>query len=263
MSNIIRGYQGAVFQGARRNYRPGIGWTTSSRYACPDIATAQGLAGANAGGQLHVDLDDAGPPYIVEIGSPDDGTNDPQQDVEISTYELTAIDETPDIFESELFRGISNEDHKNAVRLYRNSAQSQDDWDALIDPTFGAGTGNDAYTVAELIRNGQDSFYAAKTEFRWTRTVSDSILPTSSAQAFDSVAKIFTTDKLNSSVAPPAAWQVAIVNSAENIAAAGTGYAVGWLKYQPTITRKGLNKNEISLRWILNTWNTALYGSAV
>ena len=277
MSATIRGYQGAVFQGSRRSFRPGVGWQTVSRFACPDAGVAQGLAGANSGGSNHVDLDDSGPPYMVEIASPDDGTNEEQP--EISIYELSAMDETPDIYESALFRQLDLNDtatgttnfEKGRIRNYRNSAQSTADWsqwvelpytDDITNLTYPALTG-DALALARMIRNGQDSFYRATSEFRWTRTVTDAQLATASAQAFNSVARIFTSSTLNSSVAPPLAWQSAVTNATTGITAQGTGYSVGWLKYQPTITRKGLNKNEIALRWILNSWNTALYGAAI
>lgn len=280
----IRGFQGAVLQGSRRSFRPGIGWQTVSRFACPDVGVAQGLAGANSGGANYVDLDDSGPPYIVEIATPDDGTSEEQP--EVSIYELSAVDETPDIYESALFRNLDTNDagaqtsehEKSRIRNYRNSAQGLDDWQTwiasplvqegpslgpFVAPTTFPALAGDALEVAKLIRNGQDSFYRATSEFRWTRTVTDAQLPTASAQAFDSVARIFTTATLNSSVAPPVAWQSAVTNAATGITAKGANYSVGWLKYQPTITRKGLNKNEIALRWILNSWNTALYGAAI
>ena len=267
--SIIRGLNGAVFQGARRTYTPGVGWASVSRYAVPTLAGAQSLAGANAGGQSSVDLDESGPPYIVEISSPDSGTG--EEEAEVSIYELPALDETPDLLESQPFRNLDSA-QKNAIRRYRKSQQNPDDWKVVTNgaPADGdleavealSGTG---LSLAKHIRNGQDQFYRPTCEFRWTRTVSDAQLPTASAQAFNSVARIFTTSTLINSVAPPAAWQSAIANaeSAASIASGGSNYTVGWLKYQPTITRKGLNKSDIALRWVLSSWSTVIYGVAV
>lgn len=261
MAAIVKGLS-VVYSGPRRRFTPGVGWTTFERYEFSNSADANAFAGAQAAAGLIVDLDDRAPSYPVEVAAPDSGGGSGDEVVDI--YELPPLDEQVDIVSSLPFAELIPE-IQSGLRAYLadTSDTAYEDFDAAIAasghpaPDIAAGRG-----MLLLMHKGTRSFTKPTTEFRWTRIVSDSRLTAGLSGAYDSINMIFETPTLIASVAPPTVWSNAITAAAAAIPAATGNYNKGWLKMQPAITRRGLNRNEITLRWILENWSNDLYYTA-
>lgn len=246
-----------VYSGPRRRYTPGIGWTTFDRYEFTNSADANAFAGAQAALGLVVDIDDRAPTYPVEVAAPDSGSGGADEVVDI--YELPPLDTEKDITESPAFQAL-NQDTQALIKSYR-SDPSQDNYDAAEIELAANAAG---LIVLRLIRKGTTGYLAPSVEFRWTRIVSDSGLPSASAGAYSGVGTIFTTAALTGAIGGlPAAWSTAIGNAASSYPnptnTDGVTYIKGWLKQQSNIVRRGINRNELTLRWILGNWSDDLY----
>ena len=255
MPAIVKGAS-AVYSGPRRRYTPGLGWTTFERYEFSNSADANAFAGAQAALGLVVDIDDRAPSYPVEVAAPDSGTSSEDEVVDI--YELPPLDTEKDVVESPAFQALDTTDQK-IIKAYR-SDPSDSNYDAAVDFPISAG----GLILLKLIRKGTTGYLAPSVEFRWTRVVGDSGLASASAGAYSGVGTIFTTAALTGAIGGlPAAWSTAITNAAAShpnpTNSDGVSYTKGWLKQQSNIVRRGINRNELTLRWILGNWSDDLY----
>ena len=256
MPAIVKGAS-AVYSGPRRRYTPGLGWTTFERYEFSNSADANAFAGAQAALGLVVDIDDRAPSYPVEVAAPDSGTSSEDEVVDI--YELPPLDTEKDIAESPLYQSL-NQDTQALLTAYRSDPTQENYEAAEIELASNA---NGLLTL-RLIRKGTTGYLAPSVEFRWTRIVGDSGLASASAGAYSGVGTIFTTAALTGAIGGlPAAWSTAITNAAASHPSPtnsdGVSYTKGWLKQQSNIVRRGINRNELTLRWILGNWSDDLY----
>jgi hypothetical protein len=256
MPAIVKGLS-SVYSGPRRRYTPGIGWTTFDRYEFSNSADANAFAGAQAALGLIVDLDDRAPAYPVEVASPDSGAG--TEDDVVDIYELPPLDTEKDIVESPLFQSLTSAEQR-AIKEY--IANQTDDGYTTAEDIVTTGP---ALSTLKLIRNGTNSFLYPTVEFRWTRVVGDSGLASAASGAYSGVATVFTTAGLIASIGGlPAAWSSAITNAAASFPNPSNQtnepqYTKGWLKQQSNIVRRGINRNELSLRWVLGNWSDDLY----
>lgn len=253
MPSIVKGSAGPVYSGIRKRFIPGVGWTSAHVYQFSNSVDANAFAATAAAGNTNiVDVDDR-VPYTVEISSPnaDGGTGG---DDAVDIYELPPLDIEKDIVESPLFQALDGTDQQ-VIRAYR-ADPSDANYDAAVDfPVTAAGL-----VVLNLIRAGTSNYYAPSVEFRWTRIVSDNGLPTAASGAYSGVGSVFTTAGLTGAIGGlPAVWATAITSAAGAYPAPVTGYSKGWLKQQSNIVRRGTNRNELTLRWILGNWSDDLY----
>ena len=252
MPAIVKGAS-AVYSGPRRRYTPGLGWTTFERYEFSNSADANAFAGAQAALGLVVDIDDRAPSFPVEVAAPDSGTSSEDEVVDI--YELPPLDTERDILESPAFQALS-EVSQSLIRGYRTDSSDTNYYATKSD----LGTDTAALALLDLMRKGTGAWLAPTVEFRWTRIVGDSGLSAASAGAYSGVATVFTTANLIASIGGlPASWSTAITNAAASHPNPVTGYTKGWLKQQSNIVRRGINRNELTLRWILGNWSDDLY----
>lgn len=253
MPSIVKGSAGPVYSGIRKRFVPGVGWTSAHVYQFSNSVDANAFAAAQAAGNVNiVDVDDR-VPYTVEVSSPtSDGGSGSDDAVDI--YELPPLDIEKDIVESPLFQDLNATD-QTVIKAYR-ADPSDANYDAAVSfPVTSAGL-----VVLGLIRKGTVSYYAPSVEFRWTRIVSDGGLPAASAGAYSGVGAVFTTGQLTAAIGGlPAVWANAIGDAATAYPPAVTGYTKGWLKQQSNIVRRGTNRNELTLRWILGNWSDDLY----
>lgn len=259
MPPIVKGQAGPVYSGIRKRYIPGVGWTSAHVYQFSNSVDANAFAATAAAGNTNiVDVDDR-VPYTVEVSSPNaDGGVGGDEAVDI--YELPPLDIEKDIVESPLFQNLGAY-AQTLIRAYWRS----DTREAYDYAATNLASDNDALAVLRLTRDGSRLYYAPSVEFRWTRIVSDGGLPTASAGAYSGVGAVFTTAQLTAAIGGlPAVWATSIANAAgaypnpSNIVGQPQ-YTKGWLKQQSNIVRRGTNRNELTLRWILGNWSDDLY----
>ena len=189
---------------------------------------------------------------------PDSGSGTPEEDV-VDIYELPPLDTEKDITESPLFQALDSTD-QTVIKAYRADPTDANYAAAVDFPVTAAGL-----IVLDLIRKGTTGYLDPSVEFRWTRIVGDTGLPAAAAGAYDSVAEIYTTAQLTGSIGGlPGVWATAISAAASAYPNPSNQinqpqYTKGWLKQQSNIVRRGVNRNEITLRWILGNWSSDLY----
>jgi hypothetical protein len=253
MSAIVLGQQGMVFRGTGRRYVPGQGDSTTFVYETGNLSQAdsfystQRAAGGNA-----VSISPDGPPWVVEIATPDTGTNDP--DSFEDQWELPDVDVTKSIFELDSFRALSAAEQTALQSLSNDPGQ---DYDAILAEL----TSNNAIDFSLLILRGTNEIQAPTAGLRWTRIVSRNYSAISGA--FSSVNRIFSLGTIQNFSTIPASISAAVSAAQGNIPSAASGYATGWLKKQPSVTYRGAGRIEITQQWVLENWSTFLYGSTV
>jgi hypothetical protein len=253
MSATVKGQQGMVFRGVTRRYVPGQGDSTVFVYESGILSEAQNFySSQRAVGTNAVDLDESGPPYRVEVATPDAGTNDP--DTFEDQWEITDVDVTKSIFELDSFRALSTAEQ---TALQGFAADTGQDYDALLDQLTSA----NAVDFSLLILRGTTEIQAPTAGLRWTRIVSRNYSAISSA--YNSVNRIFSLGTIQSFASIPASISDAVAAAQGNVPSAASGYATGWLKKQPSVTYRGAGRIEITQQWTLENWSTFLYGSLV
>jgi hypothetical protein len=247
MSNIIKGIAGVILVGTRRKFIPGTGWNTITSYECTSSGDANALGFAFASDGYEVDIEDRGPVFKVEVTTP---TADPNQsEIPIDKWEVLPIDVDKHLFEHPKFQALS-EDEQNKIRnWYRTQPES----------SGPAVTTSDAIDIYDLLRKGTDHYKSPATMVRFTRTVSDSY--TTIGTTYNAASKIWTKAQLLA-LSPPALIASAISAADTALQTPPAGYYGGWLKSQPTITQRGVNKNDISQEWTLENWSTFIYAYA-
>lgn len=257
MSAIVKGQQGMVFRGVSRRYVPGQGDSTVFVYDSGSLLEAQNFySSQRAVGTNAVTIDEAGPPYTVEVASPDTGTSTDESYED--QWELPAIQKENNLLEIPEFQALPDA-VRQAIKEYAESSKTFDEALTAINDAYGTpvAAGDDAYEILLLLSKGSDSYPSPSSLLRWTRIVNRNYQAI--ADAYDSVNYVFSTATLVANTPMPANIVSAVQLAAGALPSPATGYVKGWLKQQPTITYRGAGRIEITQEWTLENWNDWLY----